>query len=134
MDIVLTDKDHQPTDEELQAVLKRSYTHFNKIRERSKEQIQEWKYYNKKSGWVFKVSNKKRGLYYITPLAGSFFIGMAVNAADKELVLQSNCNDEIKAELKEAKKYMEGYPIRLTIKTKKDLDQWMLILKTVNRI
>jgi hypothetical protein len=134
MDIVLIDKDHQPSDEELQAVLKRSFTHFNKIRELSKDQIQEWKYYGKKNGWLFKVSNKKRSLFYISPLAGSFLAGMTVNEADKELVLQSSCDDVIKSELREAKKYMEGYPIPITIKTKKDLDQLLVILKTINRL
>lgn len=134
MDTVFNDKDHQPSDEDMKELLKRSFTHFNKLREMSKDQIQEWKYYGKKNGWIFKVSNKKRGLFYLTPYAGCIRVCMTVNQADKELVLQSACDDQIKAELQDARKYAEGFPIRIPVRIKKDLDQALLVLKTIHRI
>lgn len=134
MDTVLTNKEIPPADEVLNELLKKSFVQFKKLRVLSSLFLQEWKYYNKKNGWVFKVSSKKRGLYYITPLANCFHVGLAVNEADKAAVLNSDVNDQIKKDLASVKKYMEGYPIRMTVKTKNDLDQLLLVLKTVNRI
>ena len=51
-----------PSDTVLQEQLGRSYTAFGQLQQLSAHLKQEWKYYNKKSGWVFKVVKKKESL------------------------------------------------------------------------
>lgn len=38
------------------------------------ELIEEWKYYNPKSGWQLKTIKKKRNLFFFTPLKEQFMI------------------------------------------------------------
>lgn len=131
---VFIDKSAQPTDEILQSVLGAAYPCFATLREVTADKVQEWKFYNKKSGWVFKAIHKKKTVFYLTPLRGCVLLSMALNEAEKASVLEGDAEDAMKRELASAKKFPEGYPLRTLVRTKRDLDGMMGVLQLTGRI
>jgi hypothetical protein len=75
----------------------------------------EWKYYGRRIGWQLKASRKGKALFYLTPLQQSFRIGMAIRETEREELMRSSLPASVKKELKSAKRYPEGYPLRLLI-------------------
>jgi hypothetical protein len=75
----------------------------------------EWKYYDRRIGWQLKTSRKGKALFYLTPLQQSFRIGMAIRETEREELMRSSLPASVKKELKSAKRYPEGYPLRLLI-------------------
>ena len=80
----------------------------------------EWNSYSPKAGWSYRVQQKKRNIVYFGPCAGSFRVALvlgdkALNFA-RENGLPKRVDDMIAAE----KKYPEGTPVRLAIKSARD--------------
>ena len=59
---------------------------------------------------------------------------MAINGAEKEIIMQNNICNEIKEKLSSAKKYPEGYPIRLYVQNENDLNTIIQILSILKKI
>ena len=124
-----------PSDTVLQEQLGRSYAAFGQLQQLSAHLKQEWKYYNKKSGWVFKVVKKKRASFYLVPEKKQFFFGMAVNEQEKQILLdEDRVAEEIKQTLAAAEKVMEGYPLQKIIRSKKAVAQLRIVLTLLDRI
>ena len=82
----------------------------------------EWKYYNKKSGWVLKLFSKKRNVLFVVPYAGFFKTTFVFGDKAAQLVFNSNLPANIRNALKIAQKYMEGRLIVLEVKNEADLN------------
>lgn len=104
-----------PDEQKLKKALGVLYPAYREILDLAKDFDHEWKYYGRKIGWQLKTSRKGKSLFWLTPLEQSFMISFAVRESEKEALLHSTLPDTVKAELKAAKKYPEGYPLRLTI-------------------
>jgi len=115
------EKDDKPTEKSLTKALGDSYESFAELVKLSESLMQEWKFYSPKYGWSFKVFQKKKVLFYLTPGAGQFSFGMALRENEKDLVLDSDISKELKATLANEKKIMEGYPLRIEVHTEEQL-------------
>jgi hypothetical protein len=128
-EIVLGSKDIFPDEAVLKSTLAKSYTYYKKLEALTKGFSHEWKFYNKKSGWVFKVMDKKKALFWITPLNGNFNIGFAVRECEKDTLIAGNISKGMKEKLSNAEKYPEGYAVRLNIGNKDDFEEIAQALK-----
>lgn len=95
---------------------------FEYIREKYPDINDEWKYYNKKSGWIYKVFSKKRCILYIVPLDGNFLIAFILGDKATDKVVASNLPDDIKHTLVNEKRHMEGRVLHIEVKSKGDLE------------
>lgn len=88
--------------------------------------IGNWKYSGKKHGWTLQLQQKKRTVLYMTPCPG--FIRVSFAFGDKAVAAahQSDLPKSILDDMDGAKKYAEGRPVRVEMKTKKEMD---LVLK-----
>jgi hypothetical protein len=82
----------------------------------------EWKYYNKKSGWILKMFTKKRNVLFIVPCDTYFRTAFTLGDKATNLILGSDLPITIKNDLSAAKKYAEGRTIQIEVKTQTDLD------------
>ena len=73
----------------------------------------EWKFYNKKSGWIMKMMTKGRNVSFVIPGYGDFRLGFTFGERAEDMVMQSNLPDQIKEELKAARQYAEGRTIQI---------------------
>ncbi|MGB5462491.1 MAG: DUF3788 family protein [Aureibaculum sp.] len=80
----------------------------------------EWKFYNKKSGWILKLFCKKRNVLFVIPLHGYFKVAFTFGQKATEVVLNSDVPDRIKNDLQLKKKYAEGRTFQIEVKNKID--------------
>jgi hypothetical protein len=75
----------------------------------------EWKFYGAKYGWQVKATKKKKALFYLVPCRRSFTFACAVRERERDSLLKSHLTPVVKKELLSAKKYAEGYPVRVRV-------------------
>ena len=130
-DIVLIKKSVIPDDSQLKLTLGTTYSFLKKLEGLTENYVREWKFYNKKSGWIYKVSNKKKSLFYVTPLKNNFNIGFALRESEREALLNSKLSNETREKLLSAEKYPEGFALRLNIKNKDDFNNLITIVSVI---
>jgi hypothetical protein len=131
---VFIDHAAHPSEDQLKVILDATYEHFRKLRDLTGQLNHEWRYFSRKSGWVFKVHHHDKALFYLTPLTNKFQIGMTLTDAEKKALLDSVIDDRKKYEIKAATKYPEGYPLRFMVETENELDQVVTVLNILNKI
>lgn len=123
-----------PNEKMLAYDLEESIIYFNSICDYIKKEYNElrfeWKFYNKKSGWILKMLNNKRNILFIVPQQKFFVVVFTFGEKASDFIFASNLPECIKQELFKAKKYAEGKTIRLDVKNKIDLDHILALIKT----
>ena len=90
----------------------------------------EWKFYNKKSGWILKLFNKKRNVLFVVPCQGFFKAVFTFGEKTSRLVLEnSKIPKSIKNDLSNAKKYVEGKTIQIEVKNEADFNSIIALVK-----
>ncbi|MDH5415150.1 MAG: DUF3788 domain-containing protein [Flavobacteriaceae bacterium] len=127
------DKDITPNDKMLENDLEDANKYYEAICNFIKDGYgalkPEWKFYNKKSGWILKLFNKKRNVLFIIPLKGYFKVAFTFGQKTAYLVLNSELPEKIKNDLQLTKKYAEGRTFQINVKNKNDLEN---ILKLIS--
>lgn len=126
------EKQNKPSEKSLAGALKESYDSFIELVRLTDSLMQEWKFYSPKYGWSFKVFQKKKVLFYLTPGSGQFLLGMALRENEKDLILNSNVSAGLKADLVDGEKVMEGYPLRFEVKSKAQLTDIKKVIALLN--
>jgi hypothetical protein len=124
-------KEVTPDESKLKKALGGLYSAYKEVLELTGAYDHEWKYYGKKFGWQLKVTHKGKALLYLIPLERSFRIGFGVRENERERLLNSSLPPKAKEELATAKKYPEGYPLRLEIKSKTDMRTVRAVLEVL---
>ncbi len=96
---IFGDKAIHPDDDRLVAALGESAAYWkdikNYLREKYGELTEDWKYYNQKSGWILKTLKKKRNLFFLIPLEGSFKITFVFGDKAVTAIQRSHLPDDI---------------------------------------
>lgn len=123
---VFMDKSTQPDDHRLAHALGENAIFWEAIKkhlaQKHGEANEEWKFYNTKSGWILKTLLKKRNLFFLIPLPGFFRLAFVFGDKAVSAVEKSDLPEDIKTELKNARKYAEGRGIRIEVKSQKDVE------------
>jgi len=124
-DIIFTNKSTTPSEKDLTTVLGKSWplwTDFrNDLEERYGPLNEEWKFYMKKSGWTLKVLRKKRNLFFFSPRQNYFNINFVFGDKAVIAVEESDLPFEIKQELRNARRYMEGRGLPVKVESAEQL-------------
>jgi hypothetical protein len=124
-------KEVSPDESTLKKALAELYSGYKEILELTEDFDHEWKYYGKKIGWQLKVVGKGKALLYLIPQEKSFRIGFGVRENEKDRLLNSSLPSKTKEKLATAKKYPEGYPLRLEITSKSDMRTVRVVLEVL---
>ena len=123
---LLGDKTQPPTPRALAAALGNLMPLWNEIAQyvvtHFPKAAEEWKFPGAKYGWSFRLKDKKRNLIYMTPAVGCIQVAFVFGDKAVKEVLASSVSSAIKTDLKNAKRYVEGTGIRLSVRTKSDLE------------
>lgn len=113
------DKMIVPQEVDLKIALGSVYPFFQKIYsymdENHTDFRPEWKHYGKKMGWQLKLLKGKRNIMFIVPFDKNFIVAFVFGDKAVQQVMDSDLPEEIKTELQNAKKYMEGRVINFSI-------------------
>jgi hypothetical protein len=120
------DKSIQPDAHSLARVLGENVALWGAIKKHITQKhgdvIQDWKYYNAKSGWTLKILFKKRNLFFFVPLSGFFRLAFVFGDKAVSVIEKSDLPEDLKNELKNARKYAEGRGIRIEVNSQKDVE------------
>ena len=130
---IYTEKLVEPDDKMLSFDLAETKKYLDKIAELIENDYgdfkPEWKFYSKKSGWILKMFTKKRNVLFIVPCDKYFRVAFTFGDKASDLIFNSKLPDTIKKDLFEAKKYAEGRTIQIAVKTDKDFDNILNMIR-----
>lgn len=117
---IFPDKAVIPADEALAEKLTSTFSLWIQLREYVQGKypggVAEWFYATKKSGWNYRIKDKKRAIIYLLPRDKYFVVSFVFGQKATDLILASDISDEIKENLQQAKPYMEGRGIQIEVK------------------
>ena len=117
---VFMDKGDKPDDRKLSEVLGPSHKHWSAIKNALTEAygnlVEEWKYYGQKYGWTLKLFHKKRNLFFMSPYDRYFLVAFVFGDRAVSVIEQSGLPENLKEEVRNAKKYGEGRGLRIEVK------------------
>jgi uncharacterized LabA/DUF88 family protein len=129
--IIFNRKESVPDDKALKRVLGQAYSLYEEILRLTDTVPREWKFYGTKYGWQLKPVQKGKALFSLVPLEKSFRVGFAVREKEREVLLKAKLPAKAKEELRKAKKYPEGYPLRLSVTRTADLKPVRLVIEAL---
>jgi hypothetical protein len=119
-DVVFNDKSTQPTDQTLADKLGNTFPYWQEIKQYTTELVgdttEEWKFYGRKYGWQLKTLLKKRNLFFLIPYDFNFKIVLIFGDKAVAEIERSTISNDIKNDIINAKKYMEGRGIGIDVR------------------
>ena len=122
------DKALKPADQTLQQVLNDTYGYYKELMDMAGPFLKDWNF-TKTSGWMLKVHDKKKALFYLIPLKNEFKISMAIRENERDAFLTDGDFETIHDLIKSAKKYREGRALRFNVKDELDYKMPKLLIK-----
>jgi hypothetical protein len=120
MQSIFTDKDEQPTSEELQIFLGATFPYWLELAAFTKSTLPQaaggWYFSGANFGWGFRISDSRRVIIYLYPRALFFTVTMVFNAKAQEAIAASSVADSIKTSLLAAEEQPEGRSISLEVR------------------
>jgi hypothetical protein len=110
-----------PSDSELRALLGASFAAYETLLAGNAKLRPEWKYYGPKSGWTLKLFDGRRNLCFLMPRADGLGVAFVLGEAAVQRALDADLPALLKQEIREARQYVEGRPVRLTVRDGADL-------------
>jgi len=129
--IIFDRKERMPQERELRDALGTVFDVYEDILKLTDGFAREWKYYSAKYGWQLKFVHKGKALFYLVPMEKAFLVGLAVRESEKDALLRSKLPAKAKKELESAKRYPEGFPLRLRVSKKGDMRAIRLVVDTL---
>ena len=122
---VFDDKSTKPDEKSLKRSLGDTYAVWQTIDEHLQQEYgdisSEWNHYSKKSGWVLKVVQKKRAIFYLIPQKGHFDVSFVFGDKAVAAAEQSKLPQKMMEELRNARRYVEGRGLRVPVKSSRAL-------------
>lgn len=103
-----------PTDNELFSILGNTSDYYKEINEFSKEFKRLWNF-SKRSGWMQKVFDNKKALFYFIPLKHGFKISLAIREEEKIKFIKDTDLKVFSDQFNNSRKYSEGYAMLFEI-------------------
>jgi len=127
---VFLNKSVKPTDRTIRSALAKAFPFYDELMKITGAFSKEWNY-SKSSGWIQKISDSKKALFYVIPLKGSFKISLTVRENEKDKLL--SCQDllDVYEQLETAKKYVEGYAMQFILKDKESYQKYLGLIKRI---
>jgi hypothetical protein len=125
-EIIFNDKNKKPDDSLLAKKIGTNYKYLKELKEQINEKYgvttEEWKFYGKKYGWQLKTLLKKRNLFFFIPYESSFRIVFVFGDKAVKEIENSDISENLKNEVRKAKKYAEGRGLSIEVKDGKHIE------------
>ena len=106
-----TDKQQMPEETTLRAVLGSRFDDYEQLTVLASSYSQTWNF-SKSSGWMLKVFDRKKALFYLIPLNNAFKISLTIRENEREKLLEDAELAGLREKISAAKKYPEGYALQ----------------------
>jgi hypothetical protein len=121
-------KKPEPTLASLEQILGRAYSKYDQLMKIAEKYSQEW-HHSASGGWMQKIADSKKVLFYLVPLYDKFSISLTVRESEREPLMNNKELILHYDQLKQAKKYSEGYAVRFMVSDKESFSSAALFIK-----
>lgn len=122
------DKANKPTEQAIQAVLGNVYPFYGQALDMAHSFKRTWTF-TKSSGWLLKVHDAKKALFYLIILRDGLKISLTIRENERNAFLQDDeltiWHDAIAA----SKKYQEGFALQFDIMNEETFQRFALFMK-----
>jgi hypothetical protein len=119
-------KTASPTPDDLAALLGPAFRLWLRLRDDllagDGRVAERWVYGGAKYGWSCRLERSRKGILYMTPDSDHFRVGLALSDAGRDAALSSELPDTIRQGLAATPRAMEGWPVRMPVRTEGDLE------------
>jgi hypothetical protein len=123
---ILRDKSQFPTDRVIFSHLGKSKTLwtslFQFIAAEHPDFTREWRFYNDGKSWLMKVQHKKKTVFWLSIIKGSFRTTFYIHEKATKLIDESAISEELKDQYRAGKGSCKIRAIRVVYKNKKDVE------------
>ncbi len=123
---VLSDKTQFPTEEIISLHLGKTKniwdSFFEYLHENHPDMSSEWRYYNDGKSWLMKNTRKKKTVFWLSILKGTFRITFYFTDRAAKAIADSNIPAEMKKQFKDGKHYGKIRGLTVLFKYKKDIE------------
>ncbi|MEJ2010487.1 MAG: DUF3788 family protein [Acidobacteriota bacterium] len=123
---ILSDKSQFPTDEVVFSHIGKSkalwVSLFQYLAEEHPDFTREWRYYNDGKSWLMKVQHKKKTVFWLSIIKGSFRTTFYLPEKAKKTVEDSTISEELKDQYRTGKSFGKIRGITVVYKSKKDVE------------
>lgn len=123
---ILGDKAQFPTDQVIFSHLGKSKalwgSLFQYIAAAHPDFTREWRYYQDGKRWLMKVQHKKKTVFWLSILKGSFRTTFYIHEKVKKIVEDSTISEELKDQYRTGKSFGKIRGITVVFKSKKDVE------------
>ncbi len=127
------EKTDKPDDKSLSQVLGPNFDYWMTLKKHLNDEygplVEEWKYYNTKSGWTMKMLRKKRNLFFFSAMDGFFSITFVFGDRAVAVVEKSVLPQDLIQKLLDARKYMEGRGLQVEVHSPEDVAHVKALVK-----
>lgn len=124
---VFFDESTKPSEKSLKTALGEFYNNFKDLMDISDSFSMDWNF-SKRSGWMLKVHDKKKALFYVIPMKNEFKINMTIGDNERIKYLNDLELKMIHDKLLTSKKYREGFLLRFKTNDD-DYETFQLLIK-----
>jgi hypothetical protein len=123
---ILSDKSQFPTDKIIFAHLGKAKTLwaalFQYLDKEHADFTREWRYYNDGKSWLMKVQRKKKTVFWLSVLEGSFRTTFYLHEKAGKIVAESKLSQELKEQFRSGKSFGKIRGVRVVYRSRKDLE------------
>lgn len=123
---ILSDKSQFPTDQIIFSHIGKAKTLwdalFQFIADAHPDFTQEWRYYRDGKSWLMKVQHKKKTVFWLSIIKGSFRTTFYIHEKAKKLVEDSSISEELKDQYRTGKSFGKVRGITVVYKNQKDVE------------
>jgi hypothetical protein len=116
---LFTDANVSPTEALLRKQLGGAISHYLSFMAKSGDYRKQWQY-SRGNGWILKVDDMRKALYYLIPLEEGIEISLTVRDSERASLLANKDVEYVYPQLESATKYAEGYALRFDIESTAD--------------
>jgi hypothetical protein len=113
---LFTDASTSPTEALLRKQLGGAINYYMSILAKSGDYRKQWQY-SRGNGWILKVDDMRKALYYLIPLEDGIEISLTVRDSERDSFLHNADVECLYPQLASATKYSEGYALRFGIES-----------------
>ncbi len=111
---LFTDSGVPPTEALLRKQMGKAFDYYTSMLSISGQYRKQWQY-GSGSGWLLKVDDMRKALFYLMPFDLGIDISLAIRDAEREELMQHKQIELFYPQLALAQKYAEGYALRFEI-------------------
>jgi len=127
------DKSVKPSNDTLKKIFGKAFSWYEMLQKLSSDFQSEWNF-SRTSGWMLKVHDSKKALYYLIPLENSFIVSLTLREAERNLFIKINVLSELHTTIKDARKFSEGYALKFKISDAKEYKLLSLLLSKIKEL